>query len=155
MKALYFHTNTLAELINCNVKDREIIIGEKKFYPDTSKSIDFKTPFGVVPLYLLKWDCVYPGKIAKTQIIERKIGLEEIRNAIRGTAPVERNVIGTIVFTRDAKNIPESLYKTEKLKILGGMFRIKRELGLIPIGFGLLVGSIVMFLLFYFKFLRI
>jgi hypothetical protein len=153
-KVLYFNSETDAELIKAKMKDGEIIIGEKKFSVDTARHINLRRAIGVEPLYLLKWDCIFGGNV-KSQVTERKLELAEIKKVIEGGTPMERNIISTVVFTRDAKNIPESLYKTERLKIVGGMFHIKKDRGLLPVIFGLIVGSVVVFLLFYFKLFKL
>jgi hypothetical protein len=170
-KALYFHTEREAELKNVKVKDGGIVVGDKKFFvdgweyedPETkekkkveSKPIMLKKPFGMSePLYLLKWDSVFPAEI-EHKVEKRNLGIDEIKSAIAGGSPVSKNYVTNVVFTRDLSNTPESLYKTESLKILGGMLKVKREWGsFVPLIFGVAVGVIVAFLLFYFKLIRI
>jgi hypothetical protein len=155
-KALYFHTENDAELINAKVKDGGMVIGDKKFVVDMSKPLNLRRKFGMTePLYLLKWDSIFPARISHNAV-ERQIKINEVKDAVLGKAPVERNCITTLVFTRDAKNTPESLQKTESLKILGGMLRVKKEVGgLVLLVGGVVIGITVTVLLIYFKFLKI
>ncbi|MGB9693662.1 MAG: hypothetical protein ACPLYF_02345 [Fervidobacterium sp.] len=166
-KVLYFHSPSVVELKNVQEKDGEIIIGDKKFSvdqlpeevkPEEGEAVRLmlKKPFGFEPLYLLKWDCIYPAKIRfDVKDIERKEELENIRNAVEGKQPT-KFILASIIFHHDIKNIPESLYKSEKLKILGGMFKVKREIkAVIPLIFGIVVGFAVTILMIYLKLIRV
>jgi hypothetical protein len=150
-----------------SVKDGSIVIGDKKFVVDStlapkgesSKPLNLMKSFGMAePLYFLKWDCIFPARV-NSKVVERRVDIEAAKNIVLGNPsfPVERNIITNVVFTRDAKNTPESLYKTESLKILGGMLRVKRQIGggALPLIFGVVVGAVISFLLMYFKLIRI
>lgn len=174
-KVLFFHTSNLAEIINVNEKDGSIIIGDKKFYVDEIPKIKdkfekkgfevsrvlLKTKFGgYEPLYFLKWDCLYPGKLFFKNIskkeLERKEEIERIKNAVEKNNPVEKIHLATIIFNRDVKNIPESLYRSERLKILGGMFKVKKEVkGVLYLIFGIMLGVIIFYLMLYLKLIKI
>lgn len=173
-KVLFFHTPNIAEIINVKEKDGAIIIGDKKFWvdetPEVKKTLKkqegeivrimLKKTFGYEPLYFLKWDCIYPGRISFSNIpmkkVEKKEELRSLKNIVEGKQTEEKIHLASIIFHRDLKNIPESLYRSEKLKILGGMFKIKREIksGLILI-LGIIIGIFVTFLLSQFKIIRI
>lgn len=172
-KVLFFHTPNIVELIDVNEKDGSIIIGDKKFsvdeIPEMKKRLEelggesvrlmLKTRFGYKPLYLLKWDCLYPGKVSFKNIslkeIEKKEEMNNLKSIVTGE-PIDKIHLASIIFHRDLKNIPESLYKSERLKILGGMFKIKRDIkgGLILI-FGIMIGILVALLMLHFKIIRI
>ncbi|MEM1553150.1 MAG: hypothetical protein QXH03_10870 [Candidatus Bathyarchaeia archaeon] len=171
-KVLFFHTPSVVELKDVKEEDGAIIIGDKKFYvdeiPEVKKKLEedkgevvrlmLKTKFGFQPLYLLKWDSLYPAKVSfkniSLQEIERKEELENVKSIVTNK-PTEKIHLATIVFHRDLKNIPESLYKSEKLKILGGMFKVKREIkAFLPLLFGLILGILITFLMVRFKLIR-
>jgi hypothetical protein len=158
-KVLLFNTNKEAKLITVpHTKDGAIIIGDKKFYVNDEES-DFlllQKRFGYEPLYLLKWDCILPGKVKfEEKDVEMSEKLNELKSNISGR-PVVKRYISTVTFTRDAKNTPESLYKTETLKILGGMLKVKREVKhFAPLIFGLIMGIMITFIMFYLKLLRV
>ena len=155
-KVLLFNNEREASFISVKpVKDGAIIIGDKKFYVDESESLLLQKRFGMAePLYILKWDCITPARL-EHRVVERMEELGSLKSQVGGT-PVVRDHITNVVFTRDDKNTPESLYKTESLKILGGMLRIKREMrSFLPLVFGIIVGSVIMFLMFYSKIIKI
>lgn len=172
-KALFFITETEAVLQSIKIEDGGVYIGDKKFWVDRSVPIDLKRIGGMTePLYLLKWDCIEPGDLEFFTLKEKKKSLKELlhsdkeqiekdmelKNAkaiVEGKEPIEKEFITNIVFTRDAKNTPESLYKTETLKILGGMLKVKKAGGLLPMVFGVIIGLVVTFLIFYFKIIKI
>lgn len=160
-KILFFHTKDEAELMDAKVKDGSIEIGEKKFFVDGSRGINLrKKIFGkpskfTEPLYFLKWDCLYPAKI-KTSVKERKLNLKEVKELIKGGfVPTERNIITNLVFEKDKDKTPESLYKTERVKIVGGMLKVKKAVGLAPLIIGVVVGALITFLLIYLRLIRI
>jgi hypothetical protein len=156
-KVLLFNNEKEAKLISVKpVKDGAIIIGDKKFYVNKREALLLQKSFGMAePLYILKWDSVFPAKLESREKIEQKEELEVIKSQVEGK-PVIRDYITSVVFTRDAKNTPESLYKTESLKILGGMLKIKREMkGYLPLIFGVIIGATIMLLMFYFKLIKI
>jgi len=164
VKVLYFHSEDLAELINAKVKDGVIEIGDKTFFVDGSKAINLakRTFWGMSkftePLYILKWNCLYPAKL-KTEVkeknpvkVEEKVIKQGNKEIIERTKVIERNLITNLTFERDAKNTPESLYKSVRLKILGGMLKVKKPIRISGLLLGVIIGVCVMFLL---KFLGI
>ncbi|MEM1543729.1 MAG: hypothetical protein QW795_03505 [Candidatus Bathyarchaeia archaeon] len=171
-RVLLFHSPNVAELIKVKEKDGSIVIGDKKFWieeiPGLKEKIDkegeivrvmLKTHLGYEPLYFLKWDSIYPGKINFKNIslkdIEKKEELLKLKGLVEGT-PEKEVHLASLIFHRDVKNIPESLYRSETLKIAGGMFKIKRELkGFLPFIFGVIIGVLVFYLMFYFKIIKI
>lgn len=167
-RALFFNSNWLAELKRVKVKDGRIELDGKEYYADETKPLLLKTPFGIEPLYLIKWDCVYPGKIEtkvdthvkKTKI--KKLPVEDllrIKKVVEGDEEVKviEKVINTqIVFERDKDHTPESLYKSTKLKILGGMLKVKRSVGgILPLIFGFAMGVGILLLMLKLGFVRL
>jgi len=157
MKILYFHSDNEAEFLKKKVKDGMIEIKDKIFIPD-GKPILLREKFGkITPLYIVKWDALYDGKIESK--VKQKIKEEEVKikcpickNNIKVKAPVlERNIISTIVTSRDEKFTPEMVYKLLKLKLLGGMLKIRRELRLLPLIFGVIFGVVLVYLLIYLR----
>jgi len=168
-KVLYFHTNDVAELKTVKLEDGSIEIGEKKFRVDyvpkikdlkdgSVVRINLKKGLGLYePLYILRWDCLYPA-ILNSRVETREVDASEFQNIKRiaeGKKPLERNFITTITFVRDVKNTPESVYKSEKLKILGGMLKLKKSVGALPLLFGLIVGTVITYMLFFLKIIKI
>ena len=170
-KVLFFITPNIVELKDVKEEDGSIIIGDKKFFvdepPELKKKYEegeltrlmLKTKFGYKPLYLLKWDCLYPSSISFKNLslgeIKRKEELQDLKSSITGETK-EKVHIATITFHRDLKNIPESIYKSEKLKILGGMFKIKREVkAAIFMILGVLLGIIITFIMLRFKLIKV
>jgi hypothetical protein len=155
-KILLFNNEKEASFISVKpVKDGAIIIDNKKFYVNENEALLLQKRFGFAePFYILKWDCITPAKL-KSKVVEREVELQDLKSVVEGK-PVVRDHITNVVFTRDAKNTPESLYKTERLKILGGMLKIKKEMkGYLPLIFGVIIGAIIMLLMIHFKLIKI
>jgi hypothetical protein len=161
-KILYFHSPKEAELKDVPVKDGRMIVGEKIFNANESSPIMLKK-FGKIKdsLYLLKWDCIEPAKIESKislEEAERKEELENLKEQVvnpQNCNQIVRNIITNAIFT--AYDImPETLYKTESLKILGGLFKIKgaKRGGILGIIIGLVVGIVLTYLLVHFKLLH-
>lgn len=172
-KVLLFHTPSVVELKDVKEVDGAIVIGDKKFIvdeiPEAKKKLEeqggemvrlmLKTNFGYQPLYLLKWDSLYPAKVSFKNIslkeLERKEEMEKIKSIVTNE-PEKEIHLASIVFHRDLKNIPESIYRSEKLKILGGMFKIKKEIkGVFFVILGLIIGILITFLMLRFKLIKI
>lgn len=167
-RVLFFDSNYVAELRKVKVKDGVVEIDGKQFFVDETKPLLLKTPLGVEPLYLVKWDSVYPAKIetkVETKEDVKKVkdlsneDLLRIKKIVEGDENVkviEKTVNTQLIFERDRDQTPESLYKSTKLKILGGMLKVKRAGGgLLTLIIGLIFGMIVTFMLFYLKIIRI
>ena len=159
-RVLLFDSNWLARLKRVKVKDGCVEIDGKQYYVDETKPLLLKTPLGTEPLYFIKWDCVYPGKIetkVDTHVKKTKVSklpvedLLRIKKVVEGDEEVKviEKVINTqIVFERDKDHTPESLYKSTKLKILGGMLKVKRSVGgLLPLVFGFAMGVGILLLM--------
>jgi hypothetical protein len=157
-KILLFNNEKEARFISVKpVEDGAIIVGNKKFYVNQNEALLLQKKFGTAePFYILKWDCITPAKLeTEVKVVEREAELQDLKSVVEGK-PIVRDHITNVVFTRDEKNTPESLYLTERLKILGGMLKIKKEIkSFIPLIFGIIVGSVIMFLMVYLKLIRI
>jgi hypothetical protein len=157
-KILLFNNEKEARFISVKpVEDGAIIVGNKKFYVNQNEALLLQKKFGTAePFYILKWDCITPAKLeTEVKVVEREAELQDLKSVVEGK-PIVRDHITNVVFTRDEKNTPESLYLTERLKILGGMLKIKKEIkSFIPLIFGIIVGSAIMFLMVYLKLIRI
>jgi len=155
-KVLLFNNEKEASFISVKpVKDGAIIIGDKKFYVNEKEALLLQKRFGFAePFYILKWDCVTPAKL-ESKVVENREEMGELKSQIENK-PIIRDHITTVVLTRDAKNTPESLYKTETLKILGGMLKVKKEIkGYLPLVFGVIIGAVIMLLMIHFKLIKI
>jgi hypothetical protein len=155
-KVLLFNNEKEARLITVKpVEDGAIIVGKKKFYVDEKEALLLQKSFGMAePFYILKWDCITPAKL-EPKVVEKETELQDLKSVVEGK-PIVRDHITNVVFTRDAKNTPESLYLTERLKILGGMLKIKKEMkGYLPLIFGVIIGAVIMLLMIHFKLIRI
>jgi hypothetical protein len=157
-KVLLFNNEREARFISVKpVEDGAIIVGDKKFYVNKKEALLLQKKFGMAePLYILKWDSVFPAKLkSEVKVVEKNEELEAIKSQVEGK-PIIREHITTVAFTRDAKNTPESLYKTERLKILGGMLKVKKEMkGYLPLIFGVIIGAAIMLLMIHFKLIKI
>jgi hypothetical protein len=59
---LYFESEDVVRIVKVPVKDGRIRIGDKDFIVDNFKAKLLKTAFGYQPIYMLKWNDVYPAK---------------------------------------------------------------------------------------------
>jgi hypothetical protein len=161
-KVLYFHSDREAELINAKVNDGMIEVNEKTFIPGNDFILLRKRQlFNTVtePLYILKWDSLFSANI-KTEVKNRSTKVENTvvcpNCQTKITSPMNtgiRNIISTVTFTKDVSQTPESLYKTLRLKMLGGMLKIRKEFKLLPLIIGLLIGVVMLYLMMYLKIL--
>lgn len=126
MKAyvLYYESNDIVRLIKTKVRDGTIEIGDKAFRVDGFKAKLLKTFSGVYPLYMLKWDSVYPAtNFNEPQEFEPK-------------------------FKRHDDINPEILRKTMSLRILGNLLKVKKPVpALLPLILGLIFGAFLMYFL--------
>jgi hypothetical protein len=116
---LYHESENMVKLERKEVKDGNISIGDKSFDIDGFRPKMLKTRFGFMPLYMLKWDAVNP--------------------------PTDFNP----VFKPDKDVSPEIYHKTMRMKILGNMLKLKKEVNAWLIaGVGVAFGAFIIYYLF-------
>jgi len=69
-KALFFHTNYIAEMKDIEIKDGKIKVENKEFIADRVKPFFLKHKGKLVPLYLLYWRVIEPLNF---DVVERKL----------------------------------------------------------------------------------
>jgi len=108
-----------------------------------------KTPFGIKyePLYILKWDSVFPGKV---QIENKTI---KIKKKSKTLNKVVQTV--TIVATRDKKFTPEVLKKVTETKVIGNIIPTKKKIQMNGLAVGIVLGAILMYLMIVLKVIKI
>lgn len=148
-KALVFHTENEAELVNKEVIDGFIMTGDKAWFVDRSKPITLRGRFGNQSLYILKWDTPYPAKInpdGEKIKIPKGIGkVDEIKKKMIELTGLEKVALVQLVFTQDKSYTPEALKKTVSLSILGNMLRLRKGApNIILLIIGVAIGVAVM-----------
>jgi len=75
MKSLFLllHSNYIAELKKATIRDGCVRIGNKEFIVDQVKPFLVKTRWGALPLYVVKWDTLYPLEPKDFKIYESAI----------------------------------------------------------------------------------
>ena len=167
-RVLFYDSNWVATLRKVKVKDGRVEIDGKEYYVDESKPFLLKTPLGTEPLYFVKWDCVYPAKVEtkvdthlkKTKLknlpLQDMLRIKKVIDGDKEVNVIEKVVTTQLVFERDKEHTPESLYKSTKLKILGGMLKVKKTIsGIVPLIIGFAVGSGIILFMIKLGFLRI
>ncbi len=75
MKSLFIllHSNYIAEIKKSTIKDGFVRIEDKEFMVDNVKPFLVKTKWGALPLYIVKWDTLYPLEPKDFNIYESPI----------------------------------------------------------------------------------
>lgn len=153
-KFLFLETEKTGKFVKAKVKDGFVTIGTNSFYVDEDSAIYVKTLGGYEPFYILKWDAIYPAKI-KTEVSDKLVGVERSKTTNGKEIVVnkyERAVVTQLIVERDRRQTPESLYKSLKVKILGGMLRVSKPIsGIVPLLLGLIIGMGLAILFVYLK----
>jgi len=124
VKVLYFNSSDIVELKNAELKDGFLTFEDKSFYvgEKDKNSLKIKSGFGVLPLYIIHHKSIYPAKLE--------------------TKKEKGKVVETIIIEKDKKLTPDALYRSLNLRILGGMLKVSKGIGLLNIIFGVIIGAI-------------
>jgi hypothetical protein len=123
---LYFETEDVARLVKANLKNGFLEFEDKSFIVNENKALKLKTAFGYSPLYILRWDSIYPSEDFNPK------------------------------FNPDKELNPEIVHKTMRLKILGNLLILKKPVSpLILLLIGLAFGGFLMYFLIASKIIKI
>jgi hypothetical protein len=124
--ALYFESEDVARLVKANLNNGFLEFEDKSFFVNENKALKLKTPFGYSPLYVLRWDSIYPSENFNPK------------------------------FNPDKQLNPEIIHKTMRLKILGNLLILKQPINpLMLLLIGLAFGGFLMYFLIASKIIRI
>jgi hypothetical protein len=139
-KAILREIDNMAEIKNCKVEDGNLVIGKREFIVDLEKTKINpvwvkKFPFGFVPYFDLKWNCIVPSSFERKDTKISETGQPVFVK--RELVPTEHKFLKT--------ELPEALKETndwrflKELKHYGAGEKKKISAGKIAIVFGLIM----------------
>jgi hypothetical protein len=121
---LFFDTNFTAKLVKKKVKDGKVVIENGEYEVDKTAPFQLKSFFGSCPLYLMKWNSLYPMTFetkeevsSDAQVIKSIFDGKHIQMARKELVPVKPEFYekGGIGYS------PQALKTTADVRFLKGM----------------------------------
>lgn len=145
-KFLFMDADYISEIVDGKLEDGIGYVRDKSFLLDGPLNpIYLKTFGGVVPLFIVKWDCKKPSVIHKRVLFKPELKIYEKGTVVTPEFENEITKNGKI----DPDYItPEILRKLIGLKILGNMIKPARKVeisGFMMLIVGIIVGVLIMF----------
>lgn len=148
-KFLIFHTNYDAELVTAKIKKGFARIRDMEFPVSNVKHFNIKTLFGTQPLYIFKWNSIYPVEFDVKEEEEAVYVDEkgrEIKLIREELVPIEE-----IKFRESGKLTPELIRDITEIRFLRTMKRYveeKAKPAIVPVIVALILGILIAFIVF-------
>lgn len=89
---LFFDTNFIAELRKAKIKNGKVVLDDGEHIIDKTTPFQLRTMFGIRPLYIMKWNSMYPAtfKVKEVdQLYRNVVTNEEMKMKVGELVPVD------------------------------------------------------------------
>jgi len=111
---LFFDTDYTARILKKEVKDGRVEIDDGEYVVGNTTPFTVKTPTGTKPLYILKWNTIYPAEFKLEDKIVKLMGRDM---KMKELVPVKPEFF----VKNDLRFNPKMLKMTQELRFLKGM----------------------------------